>query len=477
MRFPRAYLALTVAVDMAGCRATTEGPSVQQITVTPNPIIVGTGDTVAITVSATDAQGNPVTGITIALKSSDTTIVRIAPGNLVIGKDSGSAGVTASTEGVSRQVPVFVYVPYWLYVSAGGDHTCGVRSDDRAYCWGANTYGQLGNGTTTPSLKPVAVAEPVHFVTTLAGGTYSCAEAAAAPGAWYCWGNNVNGQLNTGDQSNRSTPLTLGLNLGTTTWPVVGTGDGHACQTASGVIQCWGANGSGQLGSGDTGSHTGAAQVTGISVMPPYPNNSVVISAGSTHTCAEVDGSLWCWGGNTHGQLGVGDTMLRSSAVAPTTVPGAASLVTAGGSHTCAITSPTGYTYCWGENGSGQLGDGSTVDRWTPVPLQVSYVFFYALSAGGMHTCGLIPGPAAGFAAYCWGNNAHGQLGNGTTANDSVPVAVVGGRSFSEVSAGATHTCGVTPTGVAYCWGGNQFGQLGDGTTTDRPQPTPVLAP
>lgn len=477
MRFQFVLVSLVAAVTIASCRAVTEGPSVQKVTVTPNRLGVGTGDTATLTVSATDAQGNPVAGITVALASSDTSVVQVAKGNLVIGRDTGSAVVTASAQGASAQVTVVVYIPYWLYISAGGDHTCGVRSDDRAYCWGANAYGQLGNGTTTPTTRPMAVAEPVHFVTTVAGGTYSCAEAEVTPGAWYCWGNNANGQLNTGDFSNRSVPVSVGLSLGSTISPVLAAGDTHACQTAGGVIQCWGANGSGQLGSGNTGSHAGAVQVTGISVTPPYPNNSVVISAGSTHTCAEVDGSLWCWGGNSHGQLGVGDTTLRSSAAAPTTVPGVATLVTAGGNHSCAITSPTGYTYCWGENGSGQLGDGSTVDRWTPVPLDVSYVSFYALSAGGAHTCGLIAGPAAGFAAYCWGNNAHGQLGNGTTANDSVPVAVVGSVSFSEVSAGATHTCGVTPTGVAYCWGGNQFGQLGDGTTTDRPQPTPVLSP
>jgi alpha-tubulin suppressor-like RCC1 family protein len=467
---------LVAAVAIAGCRATTEGPSVQQVTVTPNRITVGTGDTVALTVSATDAQGNPVAGVTITLTSSDTSIVRVAPGNLVIGRDTGSALVTASAQGVSSQVTVIVYVPYWLYVSAGGDHTCGIRSDDRAYCWGANDYGQLGNGTTTASTRPVPVVGPVPFVTTVAGGTYSCAEAAPG-GAWWCWGNNASGQLNTGDRSNRSIPVAVGIDLGSTTFPVLAAGEAHACQTANGVIRCWGANGSGQLGGGDTTGHTGAVQVTGIAVTPPYPNNSVVISAGSTHTCAEVDGSLWCWGSNAHGQLGVGDTTFRASAVAPTTMPGAPELVTAGGSHSCAIASPTGYAYCWGENGSGQLGDGSTVDRWTPVQVQVSYPYFYALSAGGAHTCGLTPGPAIPYAAYCWGNNARGQLGIGTTANDSIPVAVIGDLGFSEVSAGATHTCGVTGDGAAYCWGGNQFGQLGDGTTADRLQPTRVLAP
>lgn len=480
MRSHHTLRALVAVAAFAGCRATTEGPkvqqTVQQIVVTPNPVTVGAGDTVPLTVSAVDSQGRSVAGIVITLTSSDTSIVLIVPPNLVIGRDSGtSAHVTATGGGVSRLVPVVVFAPHWLYISAGGDHSCGVRSDNRAYCWGANAYGQLGNGTTTPSTRPVPVAEPVAFVTTLAGGTYSCAEAAALPGTWYCWGNNADGQLNTGDQPSRPVPVALGLALGTTTWPVVATGADHACQTASGVIYCWGANGSGQLGGADTVGHSGPMRVTGITVAPPYPNNSVVISAGRAHTCAEV-GSLWCWGSNAHGQLGIGDTTFRSSAVTLTTMPGAPYLVTAGGDHTCAITSPTGYVYCWGENGSGQLGDGSTLDRWTPVPIQGSYDFIY-LSAGGAHTCGLTSGPAAGYTAYCWGNNAHGQLGNGSTANNGVPVAVSGGLAFSEVSAGSTHTCGVTPTGAAYCWGGNQFGQLGDGTTADRLQPVAVLAP
>ncbi len=138
--------------------------------------------------------------------------------------------------------------------------------------------------------------------------------------------------------------------------------------------------------------------------------------------------------------------------------------VSAGGLHTCGLTA-AGVAYCWGYNGFGQLGDGTTTDRSTPVLVAApASVSFTAVSAGLRHTCGLT---AAGV-AYCWGYNGFGQLGDGTTTDRSTPVRVAGGVSFATVSAGEGHTCGVTAAGAAYCWGDNFFGELGDGTTTSR---------
>ena len=145
-------------------------------------------------------------------------------------------------------------------------------------------------------------------------------------------------------------------------------------------------------------------------------------------------------------------------------------VVSAGGYHTCGVTA-AGAAYCWGDNFFGELGDGTTTSRSSPVLVAApAGVSFAAVSAGLRHTCGLT---AAGV-AYCWGYNGFGQLGDGTTTNRSSPVLVVGGVSLAAVSAGWRHTCGVTAAGAAYCWGDNTSGQLGDGTTTQRL--TPVRA-
>src|SRR5216683_3309672 len=143
--------------------------------------------------------------------------------------------------------------------------------------------------------------------------------------------------------------------------------------------------------------------------------------------------------------------------------------VSAGSSHTCGVTTG-GAAYCWGWNGAGQLGDGTTTNRAVPGTV-LGGLTFATLTAGLNHSCGVT---TAG-AAYCWGQNSHGQLGDGTTTGRNSPVAVVGALVFAAVSAGGYHTCGLTTAHAAYCWGQNTGGQLGDGTTTDGTSPVPVL--
>jgi alpha-tubulin suppressor-like RCC1 family protein len=144
--------------------------------------------------------------------------------------------------------------------------------------------------------------------------------------------------------------------------------------------------------------------------------------------------------------------------------------LTAGGRHTCAL-SATGAAFCWGWNGFGQIGDGTTTIRLSPVPVVISdQLGLVSITAGWYHTCGL----TARGTAYCWGFNMYGQLGDGSTTNRTTPVAVTGSVSFANLSLGVNHTCGKTTTGAVYCWGRNSSGQLGDGTTTDRAAPTVV---
>jgi alpha-tubulin suppressor-like RCC1 family protein len=190
------------------------------------------------------------------------------------------------------------------------------------------------------------------------------------------------------------------------------------------------------------------------------------------HTCAVTTGGLaYCWGANTFGQLGDGTATQQE---APVAVSGGLTFSTVsatGASHTCGVTSG-GAGYCWGWNGSGELGDGSTAASAVPVPVTGGLVFA-AVSAGGGHTCGLTTSGSA----YCWGLNDLGQLGDGTTTQRTSPVAVSGGLTFGSIDAGFAHVAAIAAGGAGYSWGSNTSGELGDGTTTNRTVPTLVAAP
>jgi len=193
-----------------------------------------------------------------------------------------------------------------------------------------------------------------------------------------------------------------------------------------------------------------------------------VLSAGLLgDTCGVTpSGAAYCWGGNSDGELGDGTT--NSPELVPTPVAGGLTFaaVSAGVYHTCGVTT-SGAAYCWGSNAFGQLGDGTATDRLVPTAV-AGGLTFTAVSTGWWHTCGATTSGAA----YCWGDN--GFLGDGTNTGRLVPTAVAGGLTFTTLSAGPGETCGVTTSGAAYCWGYNAFGQLGDGTTTSRLIPTPV---
>ncbi len=196
-----------------------------------------------------------------------------------------------------------------------------------------------------------------------------------------------------------------------------------------------------------------------------------MVAAGGFSTCAlSPAGSGWCWGANGAGQLGNGTTL---AATLPTAVQGGGTFQTValGAGHACGLT-PAGEARCWGTNLSGQLGDGTTADRSIPGPVSGGHTFT-RIAVGDVHTCAL---DTAG-QAWCWGSNANGRLGNGTTTPSAAPVAVQGGHAFTQLSAGAAHTCGLQADGQLFCWGSNNSGRLGDGTATDRSTPVAVVVP
>jgi alpha-tubulin suppressor-like RCC1 family protein len=359
-------------------------------------------------------------------------------------------------------------------VSAGSSHTCGVTSSNLAYCWGANGVGQLGDGTHTRRLRPVAVAGGHHFVQISAGTAYTCA--VTDENRAYCWGANDDGELGNGTTTSRSTP---GVISGYR-FRQIRAGFRHTCGIGpTNIAYCWGNNDFGQLGTG------GFQTMRPVRVARGLLWRQVI--AGASHTCgATTDNRGYCWGDNGFGQLGDGTRTRRSK---PALIAGGLAfrqVVPGGGvffesgdesivddGHTCGLTTAD-KAYCWGlkvaDNGT------SGKDNLTPVEVPGGRRYRF-INTGVLHACAVTLSDVV----FCWGDNGEGQLGVGSgTSNSSSPVRVAGALAFSAVSTGTLgyHNCAWTTTDHrAYCWGRNGSGQLGDGTTTTRFKPVAVLGP
>jgi alpha-tubulin suppressor-like RCC1 family protein len=338
-------------------------------------------------------------------------------------------------------------------ISAGATHTCALTTGGEAYCWGDNSEGELGSGDRFDSDVPTPVIGGIRFLTIDASVEFTC-----------------------------------GL-------------------TTSGEAYCWGRNDTHALGNGAMPRSDAPVLVTGGQLFR-------AVAAGGDHACGvAVDGVAYCWGSNLEGQLGTGDT---SSSPLPLPVAGSLRFlsITAGDDHTCALTVDS-LAYCWGSNQRGQLGTGRRDPGWTPQPVAY-HRHWRSLSAGARHTCGIVAGARP--TAYCWGDNFHGQAASPrgawtawapTFATDGFGLAQVSagrwhtcylrrrninaiicvGANFDkqlgtflfadyiQVSAGDAHTCALGADRAAYCWGRNAAGQLGDGTHLRQPRPVRVSNP
>jgi alpha-tubulin suppressor-like RCC1 family protein len=333
-----------------------------------------------------------------------------ADGHHTCGLTSGGAAYCWGSTVSPSTTPMAVAggITFASLTGGGTFHTCGLTGSGAAYCWGSNNNGQLGDGTTTNRTTPVAVAGGITFASLTAGMFHTCGLTSGRVA--YCWGSNADGGLGDGTTTNRTTPVAV---AGELTFASLSAGASYTCGlTSGGAAYCWGYNGDGNLGDGTEISRTTQAAVAGGLTFGS-------LSTGTVHTCGLTSGgAAYCWGYNREGGLGDGSTTERTTPVAVAGGLTFASLA-AGTQHTCGLTSRRA-AYCWGFNLSGQLGNGTTISpSTTPVPV-AGELTFASLTAGEDHTCGLTSGETA----YCWGRNFAGQLGDGTTTSRTTPVAV-----------------------------------------------------
>ncbi|MEC7523324.1 MAG: hypothetical protein VYE22_25820 [Myxococcota bacterium] len=400
------------------------------------------------------------------------------------------------------------------------------RKADGVRCAGRNTEGQFGDGTTEPFNQDGDAPIRVSGLDGLEGPVFAGRFHACGPidGALRCWGASFEGQV-ARSSLHRATPAAVLDERGATPtgFSEVSLGHRHGCAVGVGAIECWGDNGSGQLGSGrrtgshaepveglsnpvevDAGfSHTCAVDRTaegrrvrcwgsnnqralgvegGGSAAPGAPTglparDAISLTTGYLHSCAVLEatpgagrGAVWCWGLNAHGQLGRDPTGAPNGP--PAEVPGItdAVQVEAGTASTCARLAD-GTVRCWGRGVAGVLGNGTYVS--THVPSAVSGLSgARGLEGGDFHFCARLDGGAL----RCWGLNDHGQLGDGTRENRSTPVAVdFSGAAALSVAAGDRHTCAAYTDGVTRCWGRGAADALGTGTTDDALRPAAVM--
>ncbi len=353
-----------------------------------------------------------------------------------------SFGQLGTNEGGSRTTPTRIDGEWDRIVAGGAFSTCARREDGSLWCWGDNSAGQLGDDIAGPRQKPANIAGGVR-VAIVVGTQHACELRNTQ--VW-CWGSNGESQL--GDNVSGTRAPSLVNNITATSLSA----RMHTCAipaTGNG-ISCWGRNTTGQLGRGDTQPHS--------DIVPPVfaASQFAQVSTGLGHTCAVQSGTqaqLMCWGDNTNGQLGDGTTMMKLAPAAQTTMGWSA--VAAGASHTCGIR--MGEMFCWGLNTNGQLGNDSTTQ--SSVPVQAGNdATWQQVVAGSEHTCGL----QLDHSLWCWGNNGRGQLGTGDYRDSHVPVQIGEDKDWEFLGAGDMHTCATKMDGSLWCWGANESGQIGD---------------
>lgn len=464
---------LKVSMELLG-EAPVDGS--YRIVIRPARRAIYDGETVALQAIVVDALGNQVyvkpNEIHWAVGDPRTGFVlpnltKEAPMASYTGRylwDMNYAILTAEWGKIRADLKELLTADPWVDVSAGGNVTCAVRQLGRLYCWGNNGFAMLGTSQDSActgyndrcTSAPVLVQGGHKFSKVSVSSTHVCALEyfTSVP---FCWGQNLFGEVGVATVANIAVPTQVSGNP--PAYMSISAGSLHSCGvTAAGAAMCWGENFSNQLGnmsSGNTSTPTPVAAPSGLSQLT-YSS----VTAGASFSCAitQPTSRVFCWGllGGTTSSIPVEKV---NSAMQPWASLGQSTTA----SHVCATTS-TNAALCWGDNTSGQLGNGSGGAGFkssAPVGVLTS-VSFVTTAAGDLHSCAL---SLAGD-AYCWGEDINGELGNGSQVQKLTPVQVLAsGTKFSKISVGSAYSCAIESSGNDIdCWGANSWGQLGIGT-------------
>jgi alpha-tubulin suppressor-like RCC1 family protein len=329
-------------------------------------------------------------------------------------------------------------------VALGRSHNCALMSDNSVRCWGHNTYGGIGDGTTKFRDTAVTVSSGTSFKSVAVGLDHSCA--VTTGGDLYCWGRNTNNQIGDNTVTQRTSPVLIDSGVAYT---MVSAGESHSCGiTSANKLRCWGQGDLGQIGQGTAANQAVPLEIDGT-------NSYQFVAAGSKTTCAITTANkLRCWGRNTYNNLGDGTA---TNASTPISIDAAAdySFVSVGSHHTCGILTSGGLR-CWGDNTFGQIGDSSNTARATPVDVNSGTTYLSVAvndETTGTSGRGVTCAVTSANVLQCWGNNSAYQLADGTTTNRNAPVTADSGTSYSKAYTAGVRACGVTTTGALKCWG------------------------
>lgn len=425
----------------------TEPEPIDAVVISRDSITLGKTGQAVLKVEVLDASGQQIHGTQVTWTSSMPDVASVEPHGIVTGLSRGATSVIAEANGKADTAQVVVETG-WSAIAAsiGLKHTCGVTVDGLAYCWGANDRGQLGDNTTADRHSPTRIGdEALRFTDIVAGSLYSCALTDTR--AIHCWGANHLGQIGNNTTDDQLTPTLVSSGV---EYLDLSAGSEHTCARTSTALHCWGSNQTQQLGLLSVGTDDHA--VAPIAVLESFAFSSV--KAGVFHTCGLQAGVAYCWGANDFAQLGTGEESFSQHD--PVTVAAPTPLESLGPAlqHTCGIDGEA-TIYCWG----------LLFDSAAPVAPQLfADGDFDVVTSGWRHVCAI---SSSRVTTECWGVNAVGQVGDGTTSNRAIPTGVASVVAFIQVTTGHFHTCGIGLNRLAYCWGSNERGQLGNGTTAD----------